>query len=405
MLSYAALGMREGVLIHLSQRQNDDATHVTTYSSAVAFAAAIGMSIPLVCAAYWQLAHGRIDLNYLLICVIGGVSVLNEVLINLNRYEGQLMRVSFCETSYNVLILVLVFAVYRVITPTLVLFCMLGAICFSAAVYLSRLRFFSLRAVTWQAVRELIATGFFSSVLSAVLIVVNLMFILVAQHHLAREEVGQFVFANNIATLLLVSLNAFSWAMTSRLIGDLASAHEEEQRRRRVMRTDLFMRLGIAGVLALALLIVVVLPWVTERYGGSSRYVLLFVALQSFQLIVFTELNFLMMKNRIPLVIGLFACANIMNYLLIETLSDTQPFFLIMIAAVFCTAAAAGAVIRYAAHVGLGGVPARGKYGSLLAILATVVLFYTWGAAAALAFSTAVITWLLGTNWKVLRHL
>jgi len=379
MLSYSALGMREGVLIQLSKQKDDDPSQPAIYSSAIVFTIAIGVLLPVVCTTLWVAGYAHVDSNYLLICLIAGTTVLNEVLININRYEANLMRVAFCEVSYNVLILGLILILHKIVSVSLVLSFMLAAIAFSVSIYLMRLRFFSLRKVSWPVVQSLIASGFPSSVLSALLIVLNLIFILVAQQHLPQTQVGQFVFANNIATLLMVSLNAFSWAMTSRSMNDLATAHEGEKRRASILRTDMYLRIGLAGALFLALAASFGLPWVTERYADSGRYVLLFVALQAFQIIIFTELNFLMMKNRLGALIAIFAVTNLVNFLLIEGLSGRAPFYVVMIGAIFCTTIATLAVMKYATYAGLDDIRGGTRYSSVLAIPLIVVLFYSVG--------------------------
>lgn len=398
MLSYAALGMREGVAIRLAKLPGDGLDVVGTYSSSIAFAMSVGLLLPCTAVIYSVLAFSHVDGNYLLVALIGGVTVLNEVLININRHEGHLLRISICEISYNLLILVLVLVFHHYLSVTLVLVYMLLAISCSATVYLTRLRFFSLAAVAWRSVRSLLSIGFQSSILSALTVVLNLLFILVAKRHLPQAQVGELVFANNVATVIMVSLNAFSWAMTSRSLSDLAGAHDEERRQRRLRRTDMYLELGVAGALLAAMAMAVALPWVTERYADSSHYVLLFVGLQSFQLLIFTELNYLMINNRIPVLIGLFALANGIDFAMVELLSGRLDFHVIMILAIVCIALTTSLVIRYAANMGLSGVDAAAKYVSMLAVVVAVVLFYGMGVAVALFTTLAFLAFLLVSN-------
>lgn len=385
-LSYAALGMREGVLIRLSQ-PGSQAAELGIYSSAVAFAAAVGVLLPVATLAY-GLALGRIEINYLLVALIGGMSIVNEVLVNLNRHEDKLTRVVLCESSYNILILVLIFALRDSISVPLALLYMLAGVSLSVAIYMARLRRFALSAVRWSLTKELIGFGFLSSVLSALFIMVNLLFVLLAQRHLPRAEVGQFVFANNVATMILVSLNAFSWAMTSRSLRSLADRADNQ--RTAVARTDLFMRIGVAAALLAALAISIALPWVTSSYQGSTRYILLLVALQSFQLLLFTEVNFLMARSRLRVLIAIFAATDLFNYLLIETSAGRYRFDAALTAGVVCVALAAIGVMAYARRAGLAGVSRGDKLTSMVLVLVAVAVFHLLGHALALPVLAAL---------------
>ena len=405
MMSYAALGMREGVLIRLSKPDSDE-HQIGIYSAAIAFASGVGLLLPAAVLVYWLVVPSSVDVNYLLVAVIGAMSILNEVLVNINRHEGNLVRVSICESSYNLLILTLIFVLRESISVTLALNFMLVGIAVSVTIYLVQLKVFSLRAITRRMMGELISLGFFTSILSAVLLVINLVFILVAQRYLPKAEVGQFVFANNIASVLLVSLNAFSWAMTSRSMRTLADRHEgKSEKTDGTARTDLYLRIGVVLAMIFALAVSILLPFFVDRYARAGQYVLLFVALQSFQFIIFTELTYLIMQNRIPVLIAIFSVTNLINFLLIETLDGILPFHGIMVVAVMCTACATAAVILYAHGVGLTGKLTQGKYAAVISVVLATLLFYTLGIPTALFFLSVFLITVAYSNWSEIRPL
>lgn len=404
-MSYAALGMREGVLIRLSKSDSDE-HQMAIYSAAITFASSVGLLLPTVVLLYWLVVPSSVDANYLLVAVIGAMSILNEVLVNISRHEGHLVRVSICESSYNLLILALIFVLRETISVTLALNFMLVGIGVSVTIYLVQLKVFSLRAITRCMMGELISLGFFPSILSAVLLVINLVFILFAQRHLPKAEVGQFVFANNIASVLLVSLNAFSWAMTSRSMRALGERNVgKSEKTDGTARTDLYLRIGVALAMIFSLAISILLPLLVDRYARAGQYVILFVALQSFQFIIFTELTYLMMQNRIPVLIAIFSVANLINFLLIETLDGILPFHGIMVVAVACTAFATTAVILYARGVGLTGKLTRGKYAAVFSVVLATLLFYTLGIPSALFFLLAFLFTVAYSNWSEIRPL
>lgn len=403
LLSYAALGVREGVLIELAPRPQGAADNVETYSSSLVFVAGVGLLLPLVFSFYSLASSGVVDPNYLLCALIGSFSVVNEVLINLNRYEGRLLRVSFCEISYSLIALGLILALHNVLTVAMAQGAILIAVAFSVTVYLFHLRSFSLRAVTMAAMRRLVGVGLFPAMLSAVLLLVNVMFILLAQRHLPKAEAGQYVFANNIATLLLVSLNAFSWAMTSRTIGDIASASADQQHWLRVQRTDVYLRVGVALAVLGALCIAVVLPLVFVRYADSTRFILLFVALQSLPLIAFTEMNFLMLHRKAGVAALIFGAASALNYGLVELLAGRLPFEMTMMMAFVIAGLAMIVIMRYAASQGFAGTHPLAKVASAGVLLAMAVVHYAFGTWVALVCALSFVLAVVKSNWRVLR--
>lgn len=390
-------------MIELSPRPKGTAENLETYSSSLVFAAFVGMALPLVFGAYSLAVHGVMDPNYLLCALIGSFSVVNEVLINLNRYEGHLLRVSFCEISYSVIALALIIALRDSLTVAMAQGAILFAVAFSVSVYLFRLKTFALRAVTLDAMKRLVGIGVFPAMLSAVLLLVNTMFILLAQRHLPKAEAGQYVFANNIATLLLVSLNAFSWAMTSRTIGDIASASADQQNWRRVLRTDIFLRVGVALAVFGALCIAVLIPFVFERYADSTRYVLLFVALQSLPLIAFTEINFLMLHRKTGIAALIFGAASLANLGLVELLAGRLAFEVVMMIAIVIAGLAMIGIIRYAASQGFEGTHPLAKVASAGVLLLMAVVHHALGTYVALACALLFFLAVIKSNWQVLR--
>jgi O-antigen/teichoic acid export membrane protein len=403
LLGYAALGVREGVLVELSPRALCSPENLETYSSSLAFAAFIGVLLPLALGTYSLVAHDKLDTNYLLCALIGTFSVVNDVLVNLNRYEGNLLRVSFCETTYNFISLSLIFLLRDSLTVALAQGTILVALLFSVVVYLFHLKYFSLRAVTLLAMKRLVGIGIFTAMLSAVLMLVNVTFILLAQRHLAKVDVGHYVFANNIATLLLVSLNAFSWAMTSRTIGEISQVSDDEKNWQRVLRTDVFLRVGVALAVLCALCIALVLPYVFERYTESTRYLLFCVVLQSFPLIAFTELNFLMLRRKVVVAVLILGAASIVNFAMIDLLAGTLSFELTTMIAIVIVGLAMIGIMRYASSEGFEGTHLFAKLASTGGLLLMAVINYAFGLyvvlACALLFFLAVIRF----NWQVLR--
>ena len=404
LLGYAVLGMREGVVIDLAQRPKDASNKLETYSSSLAFVGFIGFLLPVLAVVFDIVIQGALNINHLLCALIGAFAVINDLLINLNRYEGNLQQVTLCETSYNLISFIVIFLLRDILTVEIAQGVILVALIVSVNLYGFRQKFFSARSISVLVIKRLLGTGGFTAMLSAVMLFSNGMFVLLAGRHLSEVEAGQYTFANNIASILMVSINAFSWAMTSRTMGAIASTSDDLQSWDRVVRIDVLHRVSVALINLGAICFSIIMPLVVERYAESSRYVLLIVSLQSLQLIAVTEQNFLILKGKSWAIAAIFCLAVSMNIGVFELFQWSLSFETKIIISLFIMSFTTLGVIRYAVLLGFKGSSFSGKLVAITGLMVTTVFYSILDAYIALVCAVLFGVNIIVCNWQLLRH-
>lgn len=404
LLGYAVLGMREGVVIDLAQRPKVASNNLETYSSSLAFVGFIGFLLPMLAMVFDFVIQGALNINHFLCALIGAFAVVNDVLINLNRYEGNLQQVTLCETSYNLISFLAIFLLRDILTIAIAQGVILMSLVVSVNLCIFRQNFFSVRSISVLVIKRLLGTGMFPSMLSAVLLLNNGIFILLAGRHLSQEEAGQYAFANNIASILMVSVNAFSWAMTSRTIGAIASTSNDLHSWERVVRIDVLHRVSVALINVGAICFSIIMPLVFERYAKSSRYILLIVSLQSLQFIAVTEQNFLLFKRASGKIAAILCLAVSMNIAVIELLKWSLSFEIKTLISLFTMSLTTLGVIRYAVLLGFKGSSFSSKLLAITGLMITTAVCSILGAPIALVCSVLFCFNIIICNWKILRH-
>jgi hypothetical protein len=131
--------------------------------------------------------------------------------------------------------------------------------------------------------------------------------------------------------------------------------------------------------------------------------VLLFVALQSFPLIAFTEINFLMLRRRAAVAALIFGVASLANLALVELLSGSLAFEVIMMISIIVDGLAMMAVMKYAALLGFDAAHPGIKVGSAGALLLLAVVYHFFGLYLALPCALVFLVTVVKSNWQVLR--
>jgi hypothetical protein len=301
-LSYFALGAREGVAIKLARAGPSHNESRVIYSSALAWGACVGVAI--ICVMLGMYFAGRIENYVLWIGVISLCSVLNEILININRHEHKLRKVAFIELTYNSIVLLVVLFLWKTATIGLALQAVLAGTLFSVTMYLVSLRGASWNAISWRTVRGIIVIGLLPALLSATIVVLNSFYIIAANWMKLGATTGLVVLANNISLMILFGLNAISWALASRSMArHFTDAPGNGNVSAEVPLSDIVFRLGI-GV---AVLFAIAARWLIEfflpQYIGAETFILYFCLFQSYGLLLFSETNFLNVHAKAGLVV------------------------------------------------------------------------------------------------------
>ncbi|MGH8239771.1 MAG: hypothetical protein ACREXP_22550, partial [Steroidobacteraceae bacterium] len=244
--------------------------------------------------------------EFVWIGLISLVSIVNEVLININRNENRLNKIAWTEFVYFAVALVLVVALWRRLDTELALATMLLGLSLGICAYLPTIRVARWTAVSWSLIGRLIRVGFLPAVLSALLIVVNTHYVLAANWMQLGSAVGQVVFANNLSIMLLFSLNTVAWGLASRAMRRLYIAPGSQRASAASTELmDLFFRVGTVAATLVALAAQWIVPLVMSEYAESGIYTLYSCLFQVHGLLLFSEMNFLSVNSRLrPIIVG-----------------------------------------------------------------------------------------------------
>lgn len=306
MLSYVALGVREGVAINLARSGSSAGDMRAICSSALAWGAFSALPCVAVVAVVQRLS-GIAASQLAWVVAIAALSILNEILINISRHQHKLRKVAVIELAYNAVALAIVFACGSLMTVSLALLSTLAGAALSVALYAATLGLRPLGAPSWRLAGELIRIGLMPALFSAVLLLMTSFFVLVSNWFGSPERIGLVVFANNISTLLLFAMNTVSWGLASRSMTRLYQGRAVTDAPTRAHISDVFFRFGAVVIALLALVVQPALALFMPQYAGAGVYVLHICLFQIYALLLFNEINFAQVNSLLRPVIGGYA--------------------------------------------------------------------------------------------------
>jgi hypothetical protein len=310
-LSYAALGMREGLTVSLSNSLNapDDVTRIC--SSALTWGAGVGFFVAVCISALFSI--GLLGPHLLLVAIIAFLSIINEILININRAEDKLAKVALVELLYNSIPLMILLYFWKNITINQVLASLAVGLLLSVLIYMWTLHGVRVWRSSWTTTKKLVGIGLPLSIQSALIFAVNSIFIILAKQLNQDVELGIVLLAANICALIMFALNAVAWASTNRSMRIVNSVDINKLEYMRADRVRHSFRVGIVGAVIAAMSTNLVFWWVLEPYKGADEFILYFVLFQSYGLLIFDELNYLAVNGRYRLVIAAYSTLLIMT--------------------------------------------------------------------------------------------
>lgn len=379
-MSYAALGMREGITLQLTRAGSH--SREVLCDSALAWGLGIGCAVLLILFILVQLDNLRAEWYW--VGVISMLSITNEILINIYRDDGRLKRVALLEVVYNSAPLGCAIWFGKDVTVELVLQSLAAGVAFSVLAYLWGLPRVRIKRVDSAAIRSLLAAGiplaisaFFSASATSIYV------LLANSLHLGRE-IGLIAFANSVCIIVLYGSNVVAWAGTSKSMRLLADDARVRDGLLRNQRLTYFFRVSIlASVLVIAFsgpLVSRLMP----AYAGMERYAALFCLLQATTLMLYVELNYLAVCGRSAIVAAGYAMMLAIVLAVWKLLSNIEIDMLISlgvglssIAGVLCAA--------YCHRLGLMSVSLRSNYFFLA--------FPSFGVLALHKFGTPAVGW------------
>jgi hypothetical protein len=348
-LSYAALGMREGVAIRLARDDASETDTRTIYSSSLVWGLGVGTLIVCVFAVL-HFGLRKLPVYFVLIGLLSLASIVNEILINISRHENKLGKVAGMEFVYQGGALLLVICFWKWMSVSVAVCCLLTGLVASLVGYLATLSSVGWNSVSWQTTRQLVRIGLPAAMFSAVVVVFNSIFVLIANGMKLGETIGYVVLATNISVMLLFGLNTVSWAMASKTMSRLYMPLGEARPLGATGVTDVFLRLGIIAAVLIALCAQPVLIRLMPEYSGSAQFILYFCLFQSYSLLLFSESSFLNVNSRlVPVLLGYVA---VMTLLGVAFVSNRFDYLTIVCLGVVLHFALAMSIACYARRLG-----------------------------------------------------
>jgi len=393
-MSYAALGMREGLTVRLAQPLGD-VSAAQVHSSALAWGLGVGLAVLGTICAIDTFVH-PLGAAWRWVGVVALLSISNEILININRDQGRLPRVALLEIAYNLAPLACVLWFRHDLTVVMVLQSIAAGLLLSVGGYLAGLRGAGWRHVRRGLVARLLVLGVPLAIASFFSTAVTSIYVFLANAMHLGDQVGHIVFANSICAIVLFGSNMVAWAATSKSMKGLAAGSGDSAEGVRNQRLAAFFRLAVYASSLALVSSKFVLALAMPAYAGSERYALLFCLLQSHGLLLYVELNFLAVHARSTVVVlgyGAMLGATLLVYLAFPAiaLSDlvTVGIAVSMSLGMACTA--------YCRRQGLPIPTPRTHLASLAFPLLCALALRTAGLVAAGAVAAGFLVW---TGWS-----
>lgn len=303
-LSYLALGMREGVAIRLAQLRESPEEVSAIHSSALVWGGCVGL-LALVVLSVLHYGLQWLPRSFVWVGLLSMASIVNEILININRNDNKLLKIASMELIFQATALVLVLALWKWLTVERALQALLAGLVLGLSGYAVTLRAVRRSAVSWQTMRWLLGVGILPAVLSAISIVFSSLFVMAANWMKLGSTIGLVVFAANISTLILFGLNTLSWGLAARSMKRLYLRSPPSAAPAQVELVDVAFRLGVIVAALIALAGPLAFTWVMKAYALSADFILYCCLFQSYGLLLFSESNFLTVNARLrPVLAG-----------------------------------------------------------------------------------------------------
>ena len=296
-LSFASLGMREGVTVTLARLQEPGLRSLQVYGSALAWGSGVGLAVLAVLLA----ARSSVDSMGQYLGWIGALSLLsivNEILINIHRDQNRLKQIALLEVLYNAVPLGVALWLWRNVTIEAVLAALTVGLLLSVIFFVNSLPRMKPGHVQWPVIKELVGLGIPLATLSALTLLANSMYVILANSMALGDTVGLVVFANAVCTMVLFALNAAAWAATSRSMRQLYTEQPSQIEQMRAERLSTAFRLGLTVAAFLCLSMAAVFEFVLKAYAGAEVFAFYFCLLQAYGLLLFDEINQLVVSGR-----------------------------------------------------------------------------------------------------------
>ena len=295
-LSYFGLGVRESIVVSLARGCEEKSLKFAISSSGVAWSFVVG--IVLFSVGIYLAILKVLDYNWFLVIVIGILSILNEILINIARSFDLLKAIGQLEALYNFAPFICILIFLDKTNIRLVLESLVIGLFFSVSGYFILLKPWQNWTPSIKVIAKLVTLGVPLAINSAVFLSFNSIYIIFANYGLNLGFAGKICLALNICSFLFYSLNSYGWAKTTLSMASQAKPNEATNTNKSTNRIDNLFRFGIILLSIVASCISWPLVHLLPEYKESGKFLVLFVLLQSYNFINFNKLNKLMINNK-----------------------------------------------------------------------------------------------------------
>jgi hypothetical protein len=296
-LSYLALGAREGLTVKLAQATNDKERVLLICSSTLFWAWCV--STLILCGSFLLVfVGGKGNVNWVWVGVISYLSVINEILVNINRDRNKLFRVAATELIYNAVPLGTALILMRHITVTAALMAIAAGLFLSVLMYVSDASEYCWNRVSGRVTSEVLFTGIQLGLVSFVATSLTSVFIFAANVMRLGKTIGLLVFANSFCTIVLYGLNMVAWAATSKIMKSIHATSVAGGLGDRGTSLRAVFRLGVVLCVGAILSLKFIFRFVLQPYAGSEIFAVYACLMQSYALLLNLELNFLAVRSR-----------------------------------------------------------------------------------------------------------
>lgn len=295
-LSYFGLGVRESVVLTLAETSEENKYKFAICSSGLAWSFFVGVFL-LIVGSFLALQK-ILDFNCFLVIIIGVLSILNEILVNIARSFNLLKAVGLYEVFYNLPPLICIFIFFDKTNIQIILESLVIGLLISVSGYFILLKPWKTWVPSKNLLIKLVCLGIPLAINSAISLSLNSIYILFANYEYDLKYVGKICLSLNICAFLYYALNSYAWARTSRSMALQAKSNETVDKKMSIVFFDNLFQLGIVALSLVACGVSWSFNYLMLEYKDSGKFLILFVLLQSYNFINFNNLNKFIINNK-----------------------------------------------------------------------------------------------------------
>ncbi len=296
-MSFSALGMREAITVELAKEQSDEYHRKQVFISGISWGTFVGLFVFVILIMIGHFIQSGMYIYFKWIGLVAFLSIINEILININRDQENYTKIASLEVLYSGFILSTIFYYGKYVTINNVLIAMAIALLFSLSVYIYTLKLTFDIYPSIKLINNLIKRGIPLALMSFLGIILNSFFIIISNIKNGNEIIGLVVFANNIVAISLFGLKSIQWAMMSRSMQKLNMHQDLTVSDEYLDKLLIYFYFYILILIPLLLCIEIIIKVYFVSYAGAGELAFYIFLFQSSLVLVYEEINYNVVNN------------------------------------------------------------------------------------------------------------